>query len=251
MNQDENADKLKRSFVHWVKGTLDQDDNYELIQKFINNGMSEIKFKGDDYFFTFNYTHTLQKIYGIADDRIHYVHGECLGNDDDDLTVGHGNDDRLSKVKDKIDKLEQEYNYTQRSRNKINEYHCLLSYLRKLRKDVRFCKYMCDGFYTKISDDIEGIKVYGLSLGEVDIPYLTDIRERWPKAKWEFSFYNDTEKTRICEVAENQLNLKKEEYNLFELRNSSAKSIQNEIVELRNITEHRSVTQNNINSSIA
>lgn len=241
MNEDMMAERLKQSFVHWVKDTLDQDENYELIIKSMKKATNVIEFECDNYFLVFNYTHTLQKIHDISDERIHYVHGECLGNDDNDLVIGHGNDYRIKEIERVIDRFEEEYDYAQKSRNEIDEYRCLLRFLDKLRKNVDMCKALCDSFYRKMGNDIEIIKVFGMSLGDVDVPYLKQIRERWPNANWEFSCYSEKDKTRIIEVAENVLSMNKDEYNIFIFSNMITQEIQQKIVELQNIITYQRV----------
>ncbi|MGG7175300.1 AbiH family protein [Clostridium neonatale] len=237
MNEDMIAEKLKQAFVHWVKDTLDQNENYELIIKSMKEVINPIKFNCDDYFLNFNYTHTLQKIYDVPDERIHYVHGECLG-DDDELIIGHGNDERIIEIEGFIYELESKYNYTQSSKNEINEYECLLRILKKLRKNVNSCKVYCDSFFKEIGDGIKIINVFGMSLGDVDIPYLKHIREKWPNAQWKFSYYSYDDKVRIIEVAENELILNKEDYNIFKFSNTRAREIKEKIIELQDITKY-------------
>jgi len=82
MNEDLAAERIKHAFVHWVKDTLDINRNYKLINRYMKGRLIP-QFGVDGYFLVFNYTHTLQKIYGVPDRNIHYVHGECFGNDDD------------------------------------------------------------------------------------------------------------------------------------------------------------------------
>ncbi|WP_312832509.1 AbiH family protein [Sedimentibacter saalensis] len=236
MNEDMIAERLKHFFVHWVKDTLDQDKNYELIAKIMDKATNIIEF-GYDYFLVFNYTHTLQKIYNISEERIHYVHGECLGNDDD-LVIGHGNDYRIQQIKSDIEKFKEEYDYTQKSSNKINEYQCLLRFLNKLRKDVDFCKYMCELFYENMGTDLDCINVYGMSIGDVDIPYFIHIREKWPDTHWRFSYHSTEDRIRVVEVATNILHLKKEEYDIFKFSNILYQEIQEEIVKLQNIKKY-------------
>lgn len=238
MNEDIVAEKLKQAFVNWVKDTLDQDANYKLILKDMEKGNNLRKFKSDDYFLVFNYTHTLQKIYNIRDERIHYVHGECLGYEDDELIIGHGNDDKIKEIEQDIRKFEQIYNFKQSSRNTINEYNCLLRFLSKLRKDVDTCKVYCNWFYKKMGNDIKTINVIGMSLGEVDIPYMKQIRKKWPNAKWQFSYYSEEDKDRISKVAKNELGLSKSKYNIFNFSNTAAQEVQKQIIEIQNIVTY-------------
>lgn len=236
LEQDKSADLIKSNFAKWVRETLDVDSNYSLIKENLVK-KSWIKFNDDDYFIQFNYTHTLQELYDINDERIHYVHGECHGEDGGELIIGHGNDSRILEIKYKIEKLDKEYDYTQRNYNRRNEYRCLHNYLKKLRKEVDACKINCDYFYGCFEEDIEIVKIFGLSMWDVDLPYLNQIRERWPAAKWSFSFYNEDNIVHIEDVAKNYLNLDDDEFTVFELKNIQTNDIRKEIVQQRMIDE--------------
>lgn len=241
MNEDKIAEMLKGFFGNWVKETLDRDENYDLISMNMKKIINSFEFTSNDYFLVFNYTHVVQKIYNILDENIHYVHGESLEDDVNELIIGHGNDCRIEEIQKKIKRLEECYDYSQRSNNNINEYSCLLRLLKKLKKDVDWCKYLCESFYKEIHNDVDVIKVYGMSLGEVDIPYLKQIRDRWPNANWEFSYYTDEDETRANEVAENILSINKDKYSVYRLNNILAKEIQSEIVESQNIITYQIV----------
>jgi hypothetical protein len=236
LEQDMSADKLKEKLAKWIRDTIDIESNYSLIGERLLNS-SGIHFNDDDCFLQFNYTHSLQKLYDIDDNKIHYVHGECYGDDGDELVVGHGNDSRIHEIEEVIESFNTNYDYTQRSYNRINEYRCLLSYIRKLRKNVEGCKVNCSYFYDGIDEEVENVNVYGLSLGEVDIPYLIQVRDKWPKAKWRFSFYSDSSKERISEVAKNSLNLNNYDYNMFRFSHPQSIEVCSEIVRLRDIDE--------------
>lgn len=240
LKHDKSADQLKKKFAKWVIDTLDRESNYSLIKERLLNS-SDLNLHNEDYFLQFNYTHSLQKLYGIEDDKIHYVHGECFGDDGGELIVGHGNDSRIQEIKAVIEKLDDEYDFTQSSYNRINEYRCLLSYIKKLRKDVEGCKMECSYFYKLIEEEVEYINLYGLSLGEVDIPYLVQIRHRWPNAKWKFSYYSESNQERINDVAKNSLNLDEGEYGMFKFAHTLSRDVCREIVSIRGIDEYTSV----------
>lgn len=236
MNQHKNAETIKEYFMEWVETTLDDDENYSLIKEYFireSDRLEQIKFNDKDRFVTFNYTHTLQNVYDIADNKIHYIHGECNGYDE--LVIGHGNDNRIEEISKKIDKIKSEYTYTQSELNAINEHICILTYLEKTRKNVSYCKSMLNSFYKTNCNNVEAIRVIGLSFGEVDMPYLIDIRERFSNAKWEISFYSDDDRKRINKIAINDLKLRLNEYTLFELANPVSNIIKAEIIRLRNI----------------
>lgn len=227
-------------FSCWVKDTLEKAHNYDLILDVIGKCGVLLTFDSSDYFLQFNYTHILQEIYGIDEYRIHFIHGESYGNEDDKLIVGHGNDSRINEISDKIDELESKYNWTQRSKNEINECKCVHKFLLKTKKDIYACKRLCNYFYDSFASNIEIIRVYGLSLGEVDTPYLIDIKYRWPNAYWKFSFFSQEEQIRIDEIARTQLNLESNRYELFHFSNDNSVTLCNEIVKLNKIKEYES-----------
>jgi hypothetical protein len=235
MNEDKIAERLKHYFVHWVRDTLDKDENYDIIARMLKEIDNGIVLNDDEYFLEFNYTHTLQQLYEISDDKIYYVHGECFGDDNDELIIGHGNDYRINEIKKLIEEYKEDYDFTQRSSNKINEHKCLLRYIERLRKDVNSYMEMCEIFYARIGDNLDCISVYGLSLGEVDIPYLKQIRAKWPNAKWRFSYYSPEDETRIADVAIKLLNLNEDDYATFHFSSSISHKIKEDIIKLQDI----------------
>lgn len=235
MNDYEIAEKLKRYFAHWVIDTLDKKENYEIIEREMQRAVERLVFNNEDYFVIFNYTHTLQELYKISENKIHYVHGECFGEEDsDELIVGHGNNQRINELRGYIDKLEQSYNFTQEINNTINEYQCLLRYIENLKKDVQWCSVACNQFYQRINGNLDSINIYGLSLGDVDIPYLQQIRHNWPNTKWRFSYYSEKDQRKIDDVA-TVLNLNNSEYETFYFANSLANNIREEIIYTQDI----------------
>lgn len=233
LEQDKSADYIKSYFSKWIKDTLDVSENYSRIDNTIKT-QNRMVFGEEDYFLQFNYTHTLQELYHIDDEMIHYVHGECRGEEGENLIVGHGNDERIQEVRRIIEKLDEEYDYTQKSYNRRNEYQCLHDYLKKLRKNVDECMYICRYFYEGI-DDVESINVYGLSMGDVDISYLMQIRDRWPNAKWNFTYYNSGSIERIEKIAIDYLGLEVSMFRCSEFKNPQSWDIMESIISERDI----------------
>lgn len=90
------ADEIRKAFVLWVSETLDVKRNCKIINMYKKSfGLTDIKFSSYDKYLVFNYTHTLQCVYKIDDYNICYVHGECIGKEDDNLVFGHRNEKRI------------------------------------------------------------------------------------------------------------------------------------------------------------
>jgi hypothetical protein len=240
MEEDLVAERIKAIFGQWVKNTLDKDINYELIKKY-KGKIPRFNYGKNNRFLVFNYTHTLQEIYGISDCNIYYVHGECQGTEDDGLIVGHGNNERIEEIKEKIKKLESIYDYTQKSKNKIDEHKCLVRYIEKLKKDVNFHMIGCKGFYKTFVTEPKKIKVYGMSVGDVDLPYLLQIRNTCPNASWSFSYYSDKERMFMKKIARDELKLDNKKFDTFFYNNPYSSEIMKRLVNLHNIIEYQKV----------
>lgn len=237
MDEDEGAEDIKKAFIRWITDIVDTKENYNIMKKLLHN---KIKFTQNDKFLVFNYTHVLQRIYKIDSFDIEYVHGECTGSGDDELIVGHGNDRRIEQLKKIIEGYDSRSLY-QSERTEQLEYECLLRFMQRLRKDVNYCMHICDGFYNRFNREPENIKVYGLSMGDVDIPYLQQVRSRWRKAKWHFSYHTEGDLKKVNEVAVYKLNLRSDEYSVFELSNPDSNDILKTIVKLQGIEEYPKV----------
>ena len=106
----------------------------------------------EDIFLTFNYTHTLEKLYNAA--NVLHIHGE---QESDDLLIGHGNPASYEE-----DVFDQDI-----YKNEMHDY---------LRKNTQECINQNSQFFEDLSNsDIIEIYSYGFSFGEVDLPYLKEI----------------------------------------------------------------------------
>ena len=233
MEDDLLAERIKETFREWVCETLEREDNYKIIESSISKSLHRANYKMDfgenDRFLVFNYTHALQKIYGVDDWNIHYVHGECTGDDSDELIIGHRNKKYMEEVREQIRKYENRALY-QIERTRKLEYECLLRLLRRLEKNVEQTMEMVEWSYERFQSEPQKINVYGMSLGEVDYPYFEQIRERWPNAKWNFSYFSDKDKAAINTIVK-KLGLPQNQYSEFRFCNSEAQAIANEIIE--------------------
>ena len=111
----------------------------------------------DDIFITFNYTETLEKVYGISENQVFHIHGcrETI----DELVVGHG-EDRLRGFNKKY----------------ILAADVLEEGIRNLRKDTDAVvkKHAClwDAI---LKSSITDIYCFGFSFSNVDLPYISKI----------------------------------------------------------------------------
>lgn len=232
MDDDLLAERIKETFKEWVSKTLEKADNYKIIASFIKRSLHfesyEMDFAENDRFLVFNYTHTLQKIYGVDDNNIHYVHGECTGDDSDELIIGHRNIKYIEEVRERIRGYTNRALY-QSERTRQLEYECLLRLLKRLEKDVEQTMGVLEWSYERFPAEPQNINVYGMSLGEVDYPYFEQIRKRWPNAKWNFSYLCDKDKVAINTIVE-KLALPRNQYSEFLFCNPEASEIANAII---------------------
>jgi len=235
----ENSGLIKQMFAEWVYETLDKEENYNVIKRNLRNNAAKLKFDNEDCFINFNYTHILEEIYNVETDRILHIHGECLTGEGDELVIGHSNDERIEIVTELLEKYE-ENDYDQASRNRKNEYRCILANLKDLRKDVTSNIFSCNYFLNR-QKEVTEVCVYGLSFGEVDIPYLKNIRNKYPNAKWKVSYYSLGEKREKAEILQTILNLPEKNFELFEFSNPCSDKITREIVKLQGIQEYEKI----------
>lgn len=191
MYQSHNSQHLKKYFNEWVESTLDLIVNYRIIRKMLKD--DKLNFGHQDYFINFNYTHVLENVYKIPQSCVYHIHGESgIG---DSLIVGHGNESEIESLKNTIKELEDspEYYGEQSTRNRYNEYVCEWNNLEDLHKDVKSIINEMQSHLKIRKLDVIQIKVWGLSCGKVDLPYIKKLKELYPKASWKFSYYNNDE----------------------------------------------------------
>lgn len=142
-------------FARWIRSV-------RLVNKRISFGETVIQNHGtgvaeEDLFFTFNYTETLEYVYGVPDIQICHIHGNRTKGDD--LIIGHGNDSERgfrNRVTTAVDMLEE--------------------VIRSMRKDTSTIIDRNGDFWKKIfKADITEIYSFGFGYGDVDMPYIEKI----------------------------------------------------------------------------
>ena len=135
----------------------------------------------DDHFFSTNYTHTIENVYGI--DNVCHIHGlvrKISENDafemEDVLIFGHGND--VSELQNKKWRIDIE----SISNN-------------GLKKPVGRCIVKHTDFFESL-ENVDTVYSYGFSFSDVDMPYISKICESIGDTSnviWHLNDYNQSE----------------------------------------------------------
>jgi hypothetical protein len=139
-------------------------------------------------FFTFNYTDTLEQIYGIPDPQIWHIHGRA-SNTDEPLLIGSFNSDRIAKAESQLNLI---------SELDIKMQTCwesVLNYYQETEKDVD-ANISSNGFKFKDLNFVSLLIIIGFSFGHVDLPYLREIGENAPKIQKVVITYHVDEKNK-------------------------------------------------------
>ena len=149
---------------------------------------NEIK-NSRDLFLTFNYTPTLERVYGVPQSNICHIHGGIPPYCNTAPVIGHGNKMAIQKWK----KLKQEYD-NMFDEGGSSKCAAISNFYQRTLKDTDKYLTMNYSFFQKIRD-VEEVVVIGHSLGEVDLPYFKKIIEFAGKdIPWTVVYHSESEK---------------------------------------------------------
>lgn len=132
------------------------------------------------YYFTFNYTDTLESLYSIPKEQVCHIHGHSVNNEH--LTVGHNN------YKEPLDYWDDNITFREN-----NERMQRINNMNNLYKPIPNLIEQANLFFEGLRD-VDSIEIIGHSCSEIDIPYFLKIKESCnPKAKWLFNPYSETD----------------------------------------------------------
>jgi len=176
--------KLQKYVLEWLE-SIDTSSATAKKDILVNNQ--------EDLFINFNYTDTLERVYGI--DNVLHIHGGVSTCADIPPIMGHGNKYLISSFRCKAKKYQEEFNeWAESICNAIADYG--ESILKDSEKIIR----LNEEFFTSIRD-VQQVVCLGLSFGDVDIPYLNKIKEEVPKStKWLVYYYGDESHRRLKDV---------------------------------------------------
>lgn len=181
---------LVKEWIHTINGEL-ADRQRRLADPALGNA---------DRFITFNYTNTLEQVYGINQKRILHVHG-----DTNEIQFGNPSEDTASQNVGK--KLAFDYRKEDASKPAIKK---LTSLAQVIHKDI-------PGNFQKVNDflnqwEIGEVVVMGHNFSGVDLPYYKEIFfKRYAAARWEIYCYKQDDINKAKEFLKSELGKRDEE----------------------------------------
>lgn len=170
------VEAIQETFREWVEGI-----DISVVKK-------KLVFPDDASFINFNYTSTLQSLYGISDERVFHLHG-CTDKFDE-LIFGHG------------ETMEEEGEFDENgnsNRTMFSDAECAAKYpfyalqkpvnevLQKNRKVFDLVRYVSE------------IVVIGHSLNNIDLPYFRALSACAQSARWLVCCYKEPDKITYVE----------------------------------------------------
>lgn len=172
------SEELKRQFTKWVYGLVIPEHSLCPVPL--------LDLVLDAKYLTFNYTDTLQKLYGVATTHILHIHNQVT-DINSDLVLGHGiNPTNIASLNAGADFENQDTRITEA--NEIIDKYFSRTYK---RTNDAISKHQA--FFNSLSD-VQCICILGHSLSEVDWPYLSLIAEntRLSAPNWIVSYHDKT-----------------------------------------------------------
>lgn len=155
------VEAIRESFREWIEG-ID-----------ISVAEKKLAFPEDAGFITFNYTSTLQSIYGISDEKVFHVHGRA--DKFDALIFGHG------ETMDEEPELDENGDS---NRTMFSDAEGAAKYpFYALRKPVGEVIEKNRNLFDSVGH-ISEIIVVGHSLNTIDLPYFSKLAACAPNAQW-------------------------------------------------------------------
>lgn len=163
----------------------------------------------EDYFFTFNYTSVLERIYRVPSNHILHIHGGLYPYCDEPPILGHGNVKKIKEYREKAERAAEEYD-----EGKESIYNAVANYYERTFKNTNECMSFRGIFFRQLTE-VNNVEIIGHSFGEVDMPYFTYLKYCISKnAKWKF-YYHSSEDYNAAEKAVKELELDIGDYEIL------------------------------------
>lgn len=222
--------EMKLSFVEWVNTIsreyyFDEDGNETCIYEDLTDEEKERKEaldesenaskklykldnRNDAAFINFNYTNTLETIYGIDPNNINYIHG--LRSKRNTIILGHG----VNVINNNQYFIQDEDGSYSGDTRVDSGIRMMMDYYKKNSKPTNEIITINKNYFENLSE-VDSIYILGLSLSDVDIPYILEIIKHINiiKTTWNVSYYTINEKDKFlkklvgCGISENKINM--------------------------------------------
>lgn len=196
------ADDWRDSYHHSYQYEIEQiveSLSYKLIEKFTDwisqlhipdydeVNFNRIEINTSAMYLNFNYTNTLEKIYGVNKSNILYIHG-CISAQESDLILGHSWDTI------DIPDLNNEDDYERLDVRVLEGNEIINRYFHNTFKQTSKIIESNSIFFNSL-ENISEVYVLGHSLSNVDIEYFKAIIKysASKNIKWVISYYSDEE----------------------------------------------------------
>lgn len=166
-------DEFLEAFNQWVE-SID-----------INEAIVMFSLPAESHYLTFNYTETLEKLYGIPQENILHIHGSRLKHDD--YIIGH------NQKRDPNDAYEDETELL----FKQDTWSKVIAWMNELVKDTNGIIKHNQAFFNSLGD-ITKVVVIGHSFYPVDYPYMIEVvQQTGTTVLWTISYHTQNDIERI------------------------------------------------------
>ena len=171
---------LQRHFANWVRSLVIPQPGHRPL----------LALGQTDRFLTFNYTATLERLYGVPADRILHIHGQAE-DASKSLVLGHGWERR---PEDSLNFGPEDPDQDWRVREGIEH---IDAYFEATFKPTQAIIARSRAFFDSLSD-VSEVRILGHGLHEVDTPYIEAVMNAvdLTRVSWTVSTFNDLEKRR-------------------------------------------------------
>lgn len=152
--------KLQEYLKKWIE-SIDISTVNPICNKLIDS---------NDYFFTFNYTDLLEKVYNIDPSNILHIHGGVTKNEGAPI-IGHGNESKIQEYKLEAEKANNIFD-----EGRASIYEAIVNCYTRTLKSTKEYIFLNYHYFKKLSE-VDTVSIIGHSYGNVDFPYFEKIKE--------------------------------------------------------------------------
>jgi len=190
------------------------------LQKYVENWASTISLKGvlprkqtlvhntEDFFMTFNYTNTLEVVYNNSTNHVFHIHGGLAPYCDEPPILGHGNIGKIKKFRKLAKESEEIFEEGDTSIHKA-----IADYYENTIKNTKHIIASHKEYFGRLRN-VQRVIVFGLSLSNVDLPYIEEVRRSIRQdADWVL-YYHNPESIALLENSLHEAKVEKSKYAL-------------------------------------